>query len=100
MTLKVLCARSMTAAVNARARVFTRAPGQELDIIVGTVGALKAKLAAGESADVLVLGAPAIAKMEQGGEVLSGSRRDIARTSIGVAVREGTARQTSRRRMR
>jgi len=90
MTLKVLCARSMTAAVNALARDFTRATGQELDIIFGTVGALQAKLAAGEIADVLVLGAPAIAKMEQDGEVLSGSRRDIARTSIGVAVREGT----------
>src|SRR5215510_10320308 len=91
MTLKVLCARSMTAAVNAQARDFTRATGQELDITFGTVGALQAKLAAGESADVLVLGAPAIAKMEQAGEVLAGSRRDIAGTSIGVAVREGAA---------
>ena len=91
MTLKVLCARSMTAAVNALARDFTRATGQELDITFGTVGALQAKLAAGESADILVLGAPAIAKMEQAGEVLAGSCRDIARTSIGVAVREGAA---------
>src|SRR5262245_812761 len=91
MRLKVLCARSMTAAVNALASDFTRATGQELDITFGTVGALQAKLAAGESADVLVLGAPAIAKMEQAGEVLAGSRRDIARTSIGVAVREGAA---------
>jgi molybdate transport system substrate-binding protein len=89
MTLKVLCARSMTAAVNALARDFTRATGQELDITFGTVGALQAKLAAGESADVLILGAPAIAKMEQAGEILAGTRRDIARTSIGVAVREG-----------
>ena len=91
MTLKVLCARSMTAAVNALARDSTRATGQELDITFGTVGALQAKLAAGESADILVLGAPAIAKMEQAGEVLAGSCRDIARTSIGVAVREGAA---------
>src|SRR5262249_25404993 len=91
MTLKVLCARSMTAAVNALARDFTRVTGQELDIIFGTVGALQAKLAAGESADVLVLGAPTIAKRGQGGEVRAGSRRDIARTSIGVAVREDSA---------
>jgi molybdate transport system substrate-binding protein len=91
MTLKVLCARSMTAAVNTLAGDFTRATGQGLDITFGTVGALQAKLATGESADVLVLGAPAIAKMEQAGEVLSGTRRDIARTSIGVAVREGAA---------
>jgi molybdate transport system substrate-binding protein len=91
MRLKVFCARSMTAVVNALARDFTRATGQALDITFGTVGALQAKLTAGEGADVLVLGAPAIAKMEQASDVLAGSRRDIARTSIGVAVREGAA---------
>jgi molybdate transport system substrate-binding protein len=89
VTLEVLCARSMTTAVTALARDFTRASGRKLDLTFGTVGALQAKLAAGASADVLVLGAPAIAKMEQAGAVVPGSRRDIARTSIGVAVREG-----------
>ncbi len=89
MKLKVLCARSMTTAVNSLAGEFTRATGQALDITFGTVGALQAKLAAGESADVLILGAPAMAKLEQSGAVVAGSRKDIARTSIGVAVREG-----------
>jgi molybdate transport system substrate-binding protein len=89
MKLKVLCARSMTTAVNSLAGEFTRATGQALDITFGTVGALQAKLAAGERADVLILGAPAIAKLEQSGAVVAGSRKDIARTSIGVAVREG-----------
>ena len=84
--LKVLCARSMTAAVNALAG---KALDIEADITFGTVGALQAKLAAGETADVLILGAPAIAKMEQSGALVAGSRKDIARTSIGVAVREG-----------
>lgn len=32
MTLEVLCARSMTAAVNTLAHDFTRATGRELDI--------------------------------------------------------------------
>ena len=87
MTLKVLCARSMTTAVNALAGKFTRATGQELDITFATVGALQAKLAAGERADMLILGAPAMAKMEQAGAIVPGSGKDIARTSIGVAVR-------------
>ena len=91
MTLKVLCARSMTTAVNSLADGFTRATGHSLDITFGTVGALQAKLAAGETADVLILGAPAIAKMEQADAVVPGSRRDIARTSVGVAVREGAS---------
>src|SRR5947209_97089 len=89
MTLKVMCARSMTTAGNTLAGHFTRAGGRELDIAFGTVGALQAKLAAGETADVLILGAPAVADLERTGAVVAGSRRDIARTSIGVAAREG-----------
>jgi molybdate transport system substrate-binding protein len=87
--LKVMCARSMTSAVNSLSAAFTRDKVLDLDIIFGTVGALQAKLAAGETADVLVLGAPAIAAMERSGAIVSGSGKEIARTSIGVAVREG-----------
>jgi molybdate transport system substrate-binding protein len=87
MTLKILCARSMTTVVNALAGKFTRATGQRLDITFATVGALQAKLAAGERADILILGAPAIAKMEEAGAIVPGSSEDIARTSIGIAVR-------------
>jgi molybdate transport system substrate-binding protein len=87
--LKVLCARSMTSAVRALAADFTRDTGSELDLGFGTVGALQERLAAGESADVLILGAPAIAKMEQSGAVVAGSCTPIARTSIGIAVRAG-----------
>jgi ABC-type molybdate transport system substrate-binding protein len=38
--LKVLCARSMTAAVRALAAGFERETGTELDLGFGTVGAL------------------------------------------------------------
>jgi molybdate transport system substrate-binding protein len=88
--LRIVCARSMTAAVNTLADRFRRESGREVDITFGTVGALQAKLAAGVAADVIILGSPAIADMEQRGAVVPGSRKDIARTSIGVAVREGT----------
>jgi molybdate transport system substrate-binding protein len=80
----------MTAAVNGLADAFTRTTGHDVDITFGTVGALQAKLAAGETADVIVLGSPAIAKMEQTGAVVPGSRTEFARISIGVCVREGT----------
>ena len=88
--LKVFCARSMTSAINELTGDFSRATGREVDITFGTVGALAEKLAAGETADVLILGAPALAKMETEGKVVAGSRANIAQTSIGVCVREGT----------
>jgi molybdate transport system substrate-binding protein len=86
---RVMCARSMTAVVNELSAALRRDAGQHLDIMFGTVGALQARLAAGETADVLVLGAPTIAAMEGEGKLVPGSGRAVARTSIGVAVRQG-----------
>jgi molybdate transport system substrate-binding protein len=89
--IKVFCARSMTAAVSRLAGDFMRESGHEVDITFGPVGTLSAKLAAGETADVLILGAPAMAMMEQNGSFVAGTRTDVARVFIGVAVREGAA---------
>ena len=56
--IKVFCARSMTVAVSRLAGDFMRESGHEVDITFGPVGTLPPKLAAGETADVLILGAP------------------------------------------
>jgi molybdate transport system substrate-binding protein len=87
--LKVFCARSMTYAVTDLAEAFTRETGHEVDITFGPVGTLQKKLADGETTDVLILGAPAMAMMEEKGCFVAGTRTDISRVSIGVAVREG-----------
>jgi len=87
--LKVFCARSMTHAVTEITNAFKRVSGHEVGITFGPVGTLQKKLAAGETADVLVLGQPAIEKMEREGCFVAGTRTDVARVSIGVAVREG-----------
>ena len=55
----------------ARRQIQARA-AIEVDITFGTVGALQAKLAAGETADVLILGAPRHRRMEQTGAVVAG----------------------------
>jgi len=88
--LKVLCARSMHKVVERLSADFARATGHEADIVFGTVGALQARIDAGETADVFVLSAPGIARLEQAGALVPGTRSDVARTSVGVAVREGT----------
>jgi molybdate transport system substrate-binding protein len=89
--LKVFCARSMTKAVERLGAAFTRETGHDLDIVFGTVGALQAKLAAGETADVVILSAPAIRQMQDAGALAADGANAIACTSIGVAVREGAA---------
>jgi molybdate transport system substrate-binding protein len=89
--LKVLCARSMIGPVNALAERFARESGHTTDITFGTIGALAEKLAAGETADVLILGAPAIAKMAGEGALVTASGTPVAQTSIGMCIRDGTA---------
>jgi molybdate transport system substrate-binding protein len=87
--LKVMCARSMHDVVGRLAADFDQASGHEIGVSFGTVGALQKRLDAGETADVLIIGAPAMNKLIQAGAVDPASRADIAITSVGIAVRAG-----------
>src|SRR5918994_5822572 len=86
--LKVMCARSMHQVVGALTEAFRRETGHEVELSFGTVGALQKRLDDGETADVLVLGAPAIDKLTKAGTV--GAASNIATTSVGITVRDGT----------
>jgi molybdate transport system substrate-binding protein len=84
-----MCARSMHQAVEALTRDFRARSGHDVALDFGTVGALQAKIASGESADVIILAVPAIDKLEKAGALVPGSRADVASTFIAVCVREG-----------
>ncbi len=86
--LKVMCARSMHQVVGALTETFRRDTGHEVELSFGTVGALQKRLDDGETADVLVLGAPVINKLAKAGTV--GTASNIATTSVGITVRDGT----------
>jgi molybdate transport system substrate-binding protein len=87
--LKVFCARSMHVAVETLAEAFGETTGEVADIVFEPMGALQARLAAGETADVLILAIPAIAALGKSGAIVAASRVDVARAPIGVAIREG-----------
>jgi molybdate transport system substrate-binding protein len=89
--LKIMCARSMHQVVGRLADDFRRRSGHDPALVFGTVGALQTKLDAGETADVVITGAPAMDRLEQTGALAPGSRTDLATTRIGVAVRDGAA---------
>jgi molybdate transport system substrate-binding protein len=89
--LKVFCARSMHVAVRTLADDFARAGGSAPDIVFEPMGALQARLAAGETADVLILASPAIDALGAKGKIVAPSRADIGRAPIGVAIRAGAA---------
>jgi molybdate transport system substrate-binding protein len=58
---------------------------------VGGVDAAK-RVAAGEAFDLVVLASDAVDKLVDGGHLVRGSRVDLVRSGVSVAVRAGTAR--------
>jgi molybdate transport system substrate-binding protein len=87
--IKVLSAGAMKTLVEELGREFTRETGHTLALTSGTVGQLRDRIVAGEAADVVVMSDTAIDQLIAQGHLAAGSRVDIARTGIGVAVREG-----------
>jgi molybdate transport system substrate-binding protein len=87
--LKVFCARSMHVAVKTLAEAFADETGDAADIVFEPMGALQARLAAGETADVLILATSAIDALGKSGAIVAASRADVGRAPIGVAIRDG-----------
>jgi molybdate transport system substrate-binding protein len=86
--LKVFCARSMHVAATTLARQFADESGVLTDITFEPMGALQARLAAGETADVLILAVPAINALVSSGAIVAGSNTAVARAPIGIAARD------------
>src|SRR5215213_278572 len=84
-----MCARSMHEVVTALAYNFTAETGHEVELSFGTVRALQKRLDAGEKADVVISGIPAIEGLEAAGLLDAGSRKNIATVHIGVAFSDG-----------
>jgi molybdate transport system substrate-binding protein len=87
--LKIMCARSMHQVVGRLADDFRQRSGHDVTLDFGTVGALQAKFDAGETADVVITGAPGMDRLEQAGALVPKTRADLSITRIGVAVRDG-----------
>jgi molybdate transport system substrate-binding protein len=79
----------MHVAVGALGRAFAERSGHAVELDFGTVGALQAKLDAGETADVVILSGAAIDKLNQAGKLVPGSRAEVARTFIALCLRAG-----------
>lgn len=71
---------------------YERSAGVAVDVVsIGGVDAAK-RVRAGETFDVVVLAEPLMEQLEREGHVIAGSRADIARSGMAVAVPEGGSR--------
>jgi molybdate transport system substrate-binding protein len=85
--LKVLSALAVREVLAGAGADFTRDSGHQIDFEFGTMGALQARLAAGEAADLAILAVPVMEPWLKNG--LLSERTDLARTGIGVVIRQG-----------
>lgn len=89
MKLEILSGGAAHGLVNALAPRFKAETGCDVAGTYSAVGAMRDKLVAGASADLIILTAALIAELETTGHVVSGSAVDIGIVRTGVAVRAG-----------
>jgi molybdate transport system substrate-binding protein len=86
--IHVLSAGAVRAIVTELTQAFEKESGNKVTLAFGTVGVTRKRLAE-EPADVVIMSDVAIDESSAQGAVVAGSRTDIARTGMGVGVRDG-----------
>jgi molybdate transport system substrate-binding protein len=89
--MKVLAALAVQDALKPLAAQFSKTSGHAVQVGFSTVGAIRKRLADGETADVVVLTSEAIDEMERAGELVAGASVPVAATRTGLAIRAGAA---------
>ncbi len=87
--LTVFVGGAVTAPVKEAGAAFARESGATIVYVSDTTGALQKRLAAGEKADLVIVAGPGMDILQKEQLVVAGSRVDLARALIGVAVRAG-----------
>lgn len=87
--LRVLSGNGAKAAVRELCAQFEKATGNKVSVHFEVNADLKKKIEAGEAFDVAVLNPPVIEALLKSGKLVVGSRADIGRSGLGVAVKSG-----------
>ena len=88
--LKVISGGAFKQVLNALATQYQRESGNKVDLTYQTVGQHLELIKDGkESFDVAILTPDAIAGLVKDGKIVAGSNSDLARTGIGVVVKQG-----------
>ncbi|MCC7485233.1 MAG: substrate-binding domain-containing protein [Burkholderiales bacterium] len=87
--LRILSAGAAQSVTERLAARFTADTGREVSAAYGAVGAMKARVLAGEAVDVVTLSAQLLDELLASGHLAAGTRRDLGPVRTGVAVRAG-----------
>jgi molybdate transport system substrate-binding protein len=89
--VRVISAGAVRAIVTELAHAYEQETGNTVTLTFGTVGVVRQKMAA-DPADVVIMTDVAVDESARQGAVVAGSRVDLARTGMGVGVRDGAPR--------
>src|SRR5882724_7870089 len=90
--IKVLSTVGMQPATPELFSQFEAAAGHRVVVTYGLAAVLKTKFLEGAPADVLILTSPIIEDLAKKGKVVTKSKKDVARSGVGVAVKAGAPR--------
>lgn len=90
--VRVLASNGMKGALEPLQTQCERAIGHPVALQFSSTAALKKRIEAGEGFDVTVIAAEAIADLIKQGKLAADSRRDIARSELGIGMRAGAAK--------
>jgi len=89
--IKVLTAGAMRAVVSAVVADFEKQTGHKVTIDNAPAGALSRRIDGGEAVDVAIITVAVVDDLITKGRILPGSRVNLAKVGMGVAVKEGAA---------
>jgi molybdate transport system substrate-binding protein len=89
--IKVISAGAVRSVIAGMIEDYKTRSGDTFDFTVGTTGQLRDIIATGKPADLLITSGPLMAELEKTGKLIAGSRVDLGRVGIGVAIREGAS---------
>ena len=90
--IKVLASGATKEVIDEVIPEFEKASGHKVTIIFTGAAKIKERIAAGEVYDVVIVGGPVVDAFIQQGRAVPGSRTDLMKSGVGVAVRAGGAK--------
>ena len=87
--IELLTSNGMHAVLDVLLPAFERATGSAVAVRYGTGQEILERIGTGERADVVVCSRSALENLARAGKIETGSVRDLATSSVGVAVRSG-----------
>ena len=87
--IKVIASAAVKEAVLDLVPAFEKSSGHKVTTIWAGTEAITKRISGGEVVDIVLIAAPNIDKLISEGKLVTGSRADVAKSGVGVAVRTG-----------